>query len=90
MSRTFFEHFLRRSRNLTFHPREPILDVGMRRGGMGQPGIQVKMRSGCFPEIFKESPGEVMIEDRPWGSYTVLEAGKAYKVKRIEVLPGQG
>lgn len=26
---------------------------------------------------------------RPWGSYTVLEEGKAYKVKRIVVDPGQ-
>ncbi len=27
--------------------------------------------------------------DRPWGSYTVLEEGKGYKVKRISVLPGR-
>ncbi len=26
---------------------------------------------------------------RPWGSYTVLEEGEFYKVKRITVLPGQ-
>src|SRR5215467_854125 len=26
-------------------------------------------------------------EDRPWGSFTVLDEGKNYKVKRIEVLP---
>jgi mannose-6-phosphate isomerase len=26
---------------------------------------------------------------RPWGSYTVLEEGSNYKVKRIEVLPGK-
>ena len=25
---------------------------------------------------------------RPWGSYTVLDEGPTYKVKRIEVLPG--
>ncbi len=25
---------------------------------------------------------------RPWGSYTVLEEGTHYKIKRIEVLPG--
>jgi mannose-1-phosphate guanylyltransferase/mannose-6-phosphate isomerase len=25
---------------------------------------------------------------RPWGSYTVLDAGEGFKVKRIEVLPG--
>lgn len=25
---------------------------------------------------------------RPWGSYTVLEEGRGYKIKRIEVKPG--
>lgn len=25
---------------------------------------------------------------RPWGSYTVLEEGRGYKIKRIEVNPG--
>lgn len=28
-------------------------------------------------------------ERRPWGSYTVLDEGDGYKVKRIEVLPGK-
>jgi mannose-6-phosphate isomerase len=28
-------------------------------------------------------------DHRPWGSYTVLEERTTYKVKRIEVLPGQ-
>jgi mannose-6-phosphate isomerase len=27
--------------------------------------------------------------ERPWGTYTVLEENKSYKIKRIEVLPGQ-
>ena len=26
---------------------------------------------------------------RPWGSYTVLDEGEGWKVKRIEVLPGK-
>jgi mannose-6-phosphate isomerase len=26
---------------------------------------------------------------RPWGTYTVLEENKSYKIKRIEVNPGQ-
>ena len=26
---------------------------------------------------------------RPWGTYTVLEEDRGYKVKRIEVLPGK-
>jgi mannose-6-phosphate isomerase len=29
----------------------------------------------------------MMHEDRPWGSYTVLDESINYKVKRIEVLP---
>lgn len=28
-------------------------------------------------------------ENRPWGSYTVLDEGPDYKVKRIEVLSGK-
>ena len=28
-------------------------------------------------------------DERPWGSYTVLDEGDGYKVKRIEVLPGK-
>ncbi len=28
-------------------------------------------------------------DDRPWGSYTVLEDAPDHKVKRIEVLPGK-
>jgi len=26
--------------------------------------------------------------ERPWGTYTVLEENRSYKIKRIEVLPG--
>ena len=29
------------------------------------------------------------VGERPWGSYTVLEENRSYKIKRIEVLPGQ-
>jgi mannose-6-phosphate isomerase-like protein (cupin superfamily) len=28
-------------------------------------------------------------EERPWGSFTILDGGEFYKVKRIEVLPGK-
>lgn len=28
-------------------------------------------------------------ERRPWGTFTVLDEGKGFKVKRIEVLPGK-
>jgi mannose-6-phosphate isomerase len=28
-------------------------------------------------------------DERPWGSYTVLDEAQGYKVKRLEVLPGK-
>jgi mannose-6-phosphate isomerase len=31
----------------------------------------------------------MVTEDRPWGSYTVLEERGSYKVKRIEISPGK-
>ena len=34
----------------------------------------------------KDSP---TFDQRPWGSFTVLDEGDNYKVKRIEVLPGK-
>ena len=37
-------------------------------------------------EDSKTSP---RFESRPWGTFTVLEEGKDFKVKRIEVLPGK-
>ncbi|MEE9614013.1 MAG: mannose-1-phosphate guanylyltransferase/mannose-6-phosphate isomerase [Thermodesulfobacteriota bacterium] len=37
---------------------------------------------------FVEHETHVTVE-RPWGSYTVLEAGEGYKVKRITVLPAR-
>lgn len=30
-----------------------------------------------------------LFDKRPWGSFTVLDEGAGYKVKRIEVLPGK-
>ncbi len=30
-----------------------------------------------------------IFDERPWGSFTVLDEGDNYKVKRIEVLPGK-
>lgn len=34
------------------------------------------------------SSGSLLSDTRPWGSYTVLEEGRGYKIKRIEVKPG--
>ncbi|MFN2390904.1 MAG: phosphomannose isomerase type II C-terminal cupin domain [Pyrinomonadaceae bacterium] len=30
-----------------------------------------------------------VFDQRPWGSFTVLDEGEGFKVKRIEVLPGK-
>lgn len=38
------------------------------------------------PEILNESP---VFDQRPWGTFRVLDEGENYKVKRIEVLPGK-
>jgi mannose-6-phosphate isomerase len=32
--------------------------------------------------------GSILSSSRPWGSFTVLEEGRGYKIKRIEVKPG--
>jgi mannose-6-phosphate isomerase len=40
-------------------------------------------------EAIKAAPASPMFEQRPWGSYTVLDEGHHYKVKRLEILPGK-
>lgn len=40
-----------------------------------------------IPESLPQ-PGITATEIRPWGSFTTLEEGKGYKIKRIEVNPG--
>jgi mannose-6-phosphate isomerase len=44
-----------------------------------------------MPDIFADGPtaasASVLYEERPWGSFTVLDEGADYKVKRIVVLP---
>lgn len=34
-------------------------------------------------------PNDPSYDERPWGSFQVLDEGPTYKVKRIEVKPGQ-
>jgi len=36
-----------------------------------------------------EADGHREFDRRPWGTYTVLDEGDLFKVKRIEVLPGK-
>lgn len=40
-------------------------------------------------ETPKTLNGSPVFDQRPWGSFTVLDEGENYKVKRIEVLPGK-
>jgi mannose-6-phosphate isomerase len=40
-------------------------------------------------ETTKATSASPTFEQRPWGSYTVLDEGHHYKVKRLEILPGQ-
>jgi mannose-6-phosphate isomerase-like protein (cupin superfamily) len=37
----------------------------------------------------KGSDDSPRFDRRPWGSFTVLDEGEGFKVKRIEVLPGK-
>ena len=41
------------------------------------------------PEAKPETDASPLYDERPWGSFTVLDEGAGYKVKRIEVLPGK-
>ena len=41
------------------------------------------------PEVKPETGASPLYDERPWGSFTVLDEGADYKVKRIEVLPGK-
>ncbi|MCA1816054.1 MAG: phosphomannose isomerase type II C-terminal cupin domain [Acidobacteria bacterium] len=40
-------------------------------------------------EAKTEADNSPRYDERPWGSFTVLDEGRGYKVKRIEVLPGK-
>lgn len=37
----------------------------------------------------ENSKTSVQFDRRPWGTFTVLDEGEGFKVKRIEVLPGK-
>jgi len=53
------------------------------------PEISEKNSTQANEKPGQTSKTEVGLSDtRPWGSYTVLEVGPRYKIKRIEVNPG--
>ncbi|MGJ3247272.1 MAG: phosphomannose isomerase type II C-terminal cupin domain [Elainellaceae cyanobacterium] len=45
-------------------------------------------QSPALPLSAGAPKGVAATELRPWGSFTVLEEGRGYKIKRIEVKPG--
>lgn len=50
--------------------------------------LQDKSPSEANSPIASPNFGAPATELRPWGSFTVLEEAKGYKIKRIEVKPG--
>jgi mannose-6-phosphate isomerase-like protein (cupin superfamily) len=63
---------------------------------VGSPGCLYKDNEAYYREYPAMRPKtkhftkkEVMSCERPWGSWHVLDIGKGYKVKRLEILPGQ-
>ncbi len=51
--------------------------------------VQAQERSTTdLPANMPTFEGVAATELRPWGSFTVLEVGSGYKIKRIEVKPG--
>jgi mannose-6-phosphate isomerase len=49
--------------------------------------LQVEETVQSLPSLNGDSQNSVATQ-RPWGSFTVLEEGRGYKIKRIEVIPG--
>ncbi|MBD2094723.1 phosphomannose isomerase type II C-terminal cupin domain [Trichocoleus sp. FACHB-591] len=51
--------------------------------------LQEVPQASTFPTATPvTSKGVAATELRPWGSFTILEEGRGYKIKRIEVKPG--
>jgi mannose-6-phosphate isomerase len=49
----------------------------------------IKHISRSAEELMPAQLGQREFDRRPWGTYTVLDEGDLFKVKRIEVLPGK-
>jgi mannose-6-phosphate isomerase-like protein (cupin superfamily) len=47
------------------------------------------MLDACGGKMKNETADSSSFEERPWGSFTILDEGENYKVKRLEVLPGR-
>ena len=49
--------------------------------------VAAQKDSGCISEAGMDTSPK--FDRRPWGTFTVLDEGENFKVKRIEVLPGK-
>ncbi|NEO13980.1 MULTISPECIES: cupin domain-containing protein [unclassified Moorena] len=49
---------------------------------------EISQVSAITLQSSRVAEGVAATELRPWGSFTVLEEGRGYKIKRIEVKPG--
>ena len=73
------------------HPFICCLEIVARRKILAKP--QEMTRASSHPAVTAATTNLVSTsvaatELRPWGSFTVLEEGRGYKIKRIEVKPG--
>lgn len=50
--------------------------------------VQESIQTQARPDLADATTSIAATELRPWGSFTVLEEGTRYKIKRIEVKPG--
>lgn len=55
---------------------------------MTQVQEKIETPSISFPSITNSEIDVNVTETRPWGTFTTLEEGAGYKIKRIEVKPG--
>lgn len=63
--------------------RRPIIKVNIRCCcGLATPSFSSKLN-------IADMGTNANYEERPWGSFTILDEGEGYKVKRIEVRPGK-
>ncbi|MEO6334231.1 MAG: phosphomannose isomerase type II C-terminal cupin domain [Pyrinomonadaceae bacterium] len=47
------------------------------------------MLDACGGKMKRDAAKPSIFEERPWGSFTILDEGENFKVKRLEVLPGK-
>ena len=51
--------------------------------------LRSRLRSGGTLMTEKTADNSPRFDQRPWGTFTVLDEGRDFKVKRIEVFPGK-